>query len=213
MSLKIAIVDDHNLVRKGIANLLTSRGYDVVAECTNGHEILDVVDEKHVDVVFMDLQMPVMNGWEATKALTKKNPEVKVIALSMFDDDVSILKMIRAGARGYLLKDAEPDELVRAINDIVKFGYHTSEYVSGRLVKSAFDGRGVENEIVESLSKRELEFLKWACSELTYRAIADKMFVSPRTVDGYRDELFRKLDVKSRVGLVLFAIRHKLIEV
>ena len=212
MPLKVAIVDDHNLVRKGISNLLTSRGYDIVAECSNGQEILDVVDEKHVDIIFMDLQMPLMNGWEATKALTKKHPAVQVIALSMFDDDASILKMIRAGARGYLLKDAEPDELVRAINDVVNFGYHTSEYVSGRLVKSAFDGRGEESEIVESLSDRELEFLKWSCTELTYRAIADEMCVSPRTVDGYRDDLFRKLDIKSRVGLVLFAIRHKLIE-
>ena len=121
--IKIAIADDHKLVRNGIANLLISRDFNVTYQCENGKEMYEYALKNDVDVVIMDMNMPVMNGWEATAALQKDKPSVKVIGLSMLDDDLSVVKIIRAGARGYLLKDAEPAELVRAVHDVYKNGF------------------------------------------------------------------------------------------
>lgn len=210
--IKIAIADDHKLVRNGIANLLISRDFNVIYQCENGKEIYDYALENDVDVVLMDMNMPVMNGWEATTALQKDKPSVKVIGLSMLDDDLSVVKIIRAGARGYLLKDAEPAELVRAITDVYKNGFYHSDFVSGYLYKS-FSGKDGEGHVFELLSDREVEFLKLCCTEYTYKEIAHKMSVSPRTVDGYRDALFTKLESRSRVGLVMSAIKHHIVEI
>lgn len=209
--IKIAIADDHKLVRNGIANLLISRDFDVIYQCENGKEMYDYAINNDVDVVIMDMNMPVMNGWEATAALQKDKPSVKVIGLSMLDDDLSVVKIIRAGARGYLLKDAEPAELVRAIQDVYKNGFYHSDFVSGYLYKS-FSGQDGEGHVLELLSDREMEFLKLCCTEYTYKEIANKMSVSPRTVDGYRDALFTKLESRSRVGLVMSAIKHHIVE-
>lgn len=209
---KIAIADDHKLVRNGIANLLISRDFDVIYQCQNGKEIYDYCLDNEVDVVLMDMNMPVMNGWEATTALQKDKPSVKVIGLSMLDDDLSVVKIIRAGARGYLLKDAEPAELVRAINDVYTNGFYHSDFVSGYLYKS-FSGQDGEGHVFELLSDREVEFLKLCCTEFTYKEIAAKMSVSPRTVDGYRDALFTKLESRSRVGLVMSAIKHHIVDI
>ena len=209
--IKIAIADDHKLVRNGIANLLLSRGFNVIYQCENGREMYDFVLKNDVDVVIMDMNMPIMNGWEATSALQKDKPSVKVIGLSMLDDDLSVVKIIRAGARGYLLKDAEPAELVRAVHDVYKNGFYHSDFVSGHLYKS-FTGQDGEGHVLELLSDREMEFLKLCCTEYTYKEIANKMSVSPRTVDGYRDALFTKLESRSRVGLVMSAIKHHIVE-
>ncbi|NEN23653.1 response regulator transcription factor [Cryomorpha ignava] len=209
--IKIAIADDHKLVRNGIANLLLSRDFDVIYQCENGKEMYEYALKNDVDVVIMDMNMPVMNGWEATAALQKDKPSVKVIGLSMLDDDLSVVKIIRAGARGYLLKDAEPAELVRAIHDVYKNGFYHSDFVSGYLYKS-FSGQDGEGHVLELLSDREMEFLKLCCTEYTYKEIANKMSVSPRTVDGYRDALFTKLESRSRVGLVMSAIKHHIVE-
>ena len=211
--IKIAIADDHKLVRNGIANLLLSRGFNVIYECENGKEMYDFALNNDVDVVIMDMNMPVMNGWEATAALQKAKPSVKVIGLSMLDDDLSVVKIIRAGARGYLLKDAEPAELVRAVHDVYKNGFYHSDFVSGHLYKSftGQDGKG-QGHVMELLSEREMEFLKLCCTEYTYKEIATKMSVSPRTLDGYRDALFTKLESRSRVGLVMSAIKHHIVE-
>ena len=210
--IKIAIADDHKLVRNGIANLLISRDFDVTYQCENGKEMYDYALKNDVDVVIMDMNMPIMNGWEATAALQKDKPSVKVIGLSMLDDDLSVVKIIRAGARGYLLKDAEPAELVRAVHDVYKNGFYHSDFVSGHLYKS-FSGKDSEGHVMELLSDREMEFLKWCCTEYTYKEIAAEMSVSPRTVDGYRDALFTKLEARSRVGLVMSAIKHHIVEI
>lgn len=211
--IKIAIADDHNLVRSGISNLLISKGLNVVFEAENGQVLLDYISENPVHVVLMDLNMPVMNGWETTAALKEKYPDVHVIGLSMFDDDLSVLKVIRAGARGYLLKDAEPDELIQAITDVHSKGYYHSELVSGFLYKNYSGGEEGELDASEiHFSDRESDFLQHCCSELTYKEIADKMNVSHRTVDGYRESLFVKLGARSRVGIVLAAIKLELID-
>lgn len=210
-NIKIAIADDHKLVRDGIANLLTSRSFNVVHQCENGELIHAYCMANDVDIVLMDLNMPVMNGWEATIALQKDKPSVKVIGLSMYDDDLSVLRIIKAGARGYLLKDVEPAELVRAINDVHANGFYSSDFVTGHLFKSISNPES-EGNIIEMLSDREIEFLKLCCSEYTYKEIASQMNVSPRTTDGYRDALFTKLGARSRVGLVLAAVKLHIVE-
>lgn len=211
--IKLGVADDHKLVRNGIVNLLASRGFNVVCQCDDGQQLLDYARSNPLDIVLMDLNMPVLNGWETTKALYDQCPKVKVIGLSMFDDDLSVLRIIRAGARGYLLKDAEPDELVRAIQEVHTSGFYHSDLVSDFLYRNYSGGSNAQEDLQGiALSDRELNFLKHCCSELTYKEIADRMNVSPRTVDGYREALFEKFRVRSRVGIVITAVKHHLIE-
>lgn len=175
--------------------------------------MLDCAAEHPIDIVLMDLNMPVLNGWETTALLREQYPHIKVIGLSMFNDDLSVLRIIRAGARGYLLKDAEPDELEAAIRDVYVKGFYHTELVSDFLYRNYSGLTGEESEHVQiELSQRENDFLRFCCSELTYKEIADKMSVSHRTVDGYREALFEKLQARSRVGVVMAAIKHHLIE-
>ena len=130
----------------------------------------------------------------------------------MYDDEKSIIRMIKAGARGYVLKDADPAELRKAFDDVVAKGYYYSDLVSGVLVQSLhYDDAGNQKKII--INDRETEFLKLACTELTYKEIADRMCLAPRTIDGYREALFEKLKVKSRVGLVVYAIRNGFVKI
>lgn len=208
--IRIAIADDHRLLRKGLVQLLRDQGFNVVAEANNGNELITLLDSTKPHVVLMDISMPELNGIDTTNWLSKHDPAVRVIALSMFDDEKHIIQMIRAGARGYLLKDTEPAQLRRAIINVVEHGFHFSEHVSGKLVNHVTN-HGFKEQTQPKLSEREQEFLKQVCSELTYKEIAAAMHVSPRTVDGYRDALFEKLGVKTRVGLALYAIRNGLV--
>ncbi|MBL7942049.1 MAG: response regulator transcription factor [Flavobacteriales bacterium] len=210
--IRVAIADDHVLLRKGLVQLLSDSGFKVVADADNGKELIKQLIEKETDIVLMDINMPVMNGMETTHALRREFPSVKVIALSMFDDEMYVIRMIGAGARGYVLKDSEPSELRRAIIDVYEKGFHYSELVTGKLVHHIAD-QGDPAAERKGLTDREEEFLKYCCSELTYKEIAAKMNVSPRTVDGYRDALFDKLQLKSRVGLALYAVRNKMAEI
>jgi len=202
----IAIVDDHTLFRNGVAALMSEfEELQVVFEAENGQQMQGALAKHPLpDVVLMDINMPVMDGYEATAWLKKNHPKVKVLALSMFEDDQAVIKMIRCGACGYVLKESKPRELLEAIKTIHTKGIYINEMVSGKLIRSVAD---TDNEI--DISKKELEFLKYCCSELTYKEIADKMFVSPRTIDNYREALFLKLNLKSRSGLVLYAIQNQ----
>ncbi len=203
--IRIAIVDDHTLFRNGVASLMSEfPDLQVVFEAENGQQMQAAL-AKHPspDVVLMDINMPVMDGYEATAWLKKNKPEVKVLALSMFEDDLAVIKMIKSGACGYVLKESKPRELLEAIKTIYTKGVYINELVSGKLIRSMGD----DDEI--DISKKELDFLKYCCSELTYKEIADKMNVSPRTVDNYREALFLKLNLKSRTGLVLYAIQNQ----
>jgi DNA-binding NarL/FixJ family response regulator len=206
--IRIAIVDDHTLFRNGVASLMGEfNELQVVFDAENGLQMQYALP-KHPspDVVLMDINMPVVDGYEATAWLKKNHPDVKVLALSMFEDDQAVIKMIRAGACGYVLKESKPRELLEAIKAIRDKGVYINELVSGKLIRSVVD------EEVE-ISKKELDFLKYCCSELTYKEIADKMCVSPRTVDNYREALFLKLNLKSRTGLVLYAIQNQIFKI
>lgn len=157
--------------------------------------------------------MPVKDGYETSVWLKKNHPAVKVLALSMYDNENSIIRMFKAGAKGYILKDCDPSELKIALHALMTKGFYYSEMITGKLIHTinTLDEKENESNIAINLSEKETAFLKLACTEYTYKEIAEKMLVSTRSVDGYRDALFDKLQVKSRVGLVLFAIRNGII--
>jgi two-component system invasion response regulator UvrY len=218
-NIRLALVDDHNLLRTGLAGVLDKLDYKVIMESENGRQFIDKLDKENLpDVVLMDINMPEMDGFETTLWLKKNHPLVKVLALSMFDDENSIIRMLKNGARGYILKDSRAAELKAAIEAVVHKGFYYSELVSGSLLHSLHqDGDEDDNDNDSDLQKvlklkpRDIEFLKLVCTELTYKEIAERMFLSPRTIDGYRDDLFQELGVKSRVGLVIFAIKNGIV--
>lgn len=211
---KLALVDDHVLLRNGLASLLENLGYQVLFEADNGIDFADrLLNSERPDIVLMDINMPRQEGYAATNWLRENHPGIKVLALSMYDDETAIIRMLKSGAKGYVLKDAEPMELKTAIDAVMRNGFYYSELVTGRLMRTISESDLNKSSGVGQLSEREISFLKLACSEMTYKEIAEKMFLSPRTIDGYRDALFEKLDIKTRVGLVLFAIRHNIFRI
>jgi two-component system, NarL family, invasion response regulator UvrY len=213
---KIALADDHVLIRTGLAGLLLNNGHNVLLEADNGKELISKLDPTNLpEVVLMDINMPEMDGCEATKWLRKNYPAIKVLALSMYNSENAIIRMLKCGAKGYLLKDSKPRQLESAIQTVLSEGFHYSELVSGKLI-NALNKMGEEteqNNNLTKLSEKEMEFLRLSCSELTYKEIAEKIFVSPRTVDNYRDSLFEKLNVKTRVGLVMYAVKNGIVEI
>jgi two-component system invasion response regulator UvrY len=212
----IALADDHVLLRKGLVSLVENLGYKVILEVDNGQELTEQIQAGvHPDLVLMDINMPVKDGYETTKWLKNNAPLTKVLALSMYDDESAIIRMLKNGAKGYILKDSEPGELRTAIESILSKGFYYSEMVTGRLIHSinTMDDEDSPAKNLSGLNEREIDFLKLAATELTYKEIAEQMHLSPRTIDGYRDALFEKLNIKSRVGLVLFAIKNGLVKV
>jgi len=213
---KIVLVDDHALLRNGLAELVKTLGHEVLFECGNGKECIDRLDPKLLpDIVLLDINMPEMDGYETAQWLKQHHPDVKVLALSMYDNETSIIRMLKSGARGYILKDSEPGELKAALRALKEKGFYYSDLVSGKLmhaINKMEDENGNLKNLVP-LNERETDFLKYACTELTYKQIAEKMFLSPRTIDGYRDALFEKLNVKTRVGLVMYAIKNGIVRI
>lgn len=212
----IALVDDHSLLRSGLGQMVQSMGYNILFEADNGKAFIERLAENALpDIVLMDINMPEMDGYAATQWLKQHHPTIKVLALSMYDNEQSIIRMLKCGAKGYILKDSDPAELKTAIEAVISKGYYYSDLVSGRLINAInkLDDEDNKLNMLVQLNERETDFLKYACSEMTYKEIADKMFVSPRTIDGYRDALFEKLDVKTRVGLVMYAIKNSIVQV
>ncbi len=204
------MADDHVMIRQALAAMVETFGdYEVVIQASNGQDLLNSIDEQEElpELVLLDISMPVLNGIETAKALSARYPDIKMLALSMMDDEQSVIGMVRNGVRGYIVKDAEPAELKEAMQHVLEKGFHYSDLVTGRMIHSLQNGKTTREQEHTKLSDREQEFLKHTCTELTYKEIADQMHVSPRTVDGYRDSLFEKLGVKSRVGLCLYAVR------
>lgn len=210
---KIAIADDHAILRKGLINILSFyKDIEVVAEAGNGAELIEKLSSKQQElphVVILDINMPVMDGFTAARAIRKNWPEIKILALSMYDNEENIIKMLRSGANGYVLKDIDPKDLCHAIQHLRRNDFYYSEQVTGKLL---YKLQQTEDE-KQSLTERELEFLQNCCSEMTYKEIAEKMYISPRTVDGYREGLFQKLNISSRVGLALHAIKLGLVKI
>ena len=212
--IQVAVADDHSLLRQALAKLINSfENFAVMFEANNGNEIKSKLS-KHIipDIVLLDVNMPDMDGYETAQWLHNNYPQVKVLALSMFSDENIIIRMLKLGAKGYILKNAEPEELKEALTSVLEKDFYLSEYISGKIVSGLNKDLDRPDDRV-TLTEKEKELLRWICSEMTYKDIAGKMFVSPRTLDDYRNNLFEKLKVKTRVGLVLYAIRNHLVEV
>src|SRR6185437_6597060 len=213
----IAIVDDHTMFRKGLIALVNLfPNYEILFDASNGKDFIAQLNPKKLpEIVLMDITMPEMDGYLTAEWLHNNYPEIKILALSTMDSEAAIIKMIKSGAKGYVLKDAEPDELKLAFDEVMSQGYFYNELITRKVLKGVgqlVDGKNATSIFVK-LTDRETEFLKYACTEMTYKEIADKMFVSVRTVEGYRDALCEKLDLKSRVGLAMYAIKNQLINI
>ena len=210
--INIAIADDHTLFRIGLGEILNS--FDEITlkySVGNGKELLEKIqkDKKPPQVCILDINMPVMDGYTTAKKLIELNPGIKILALSMYDNDDNVIRMMRNGATGYVLKDTAPDQLREAIRSIHRYGYYHSDIITNGLLKAAKQPPSPTDTI--ELSEKELKFLKYLCSDLTYKDIAEQLGVSHRTVDGYRDSLFDKLNIRSRTGLALYAVKMGLV--
>ncbi|NND62264.1 MAG: response regulator transcription factor [Flavobacteriaceae bacterium] len=210
---KIAIVDDHLLFASSLEKLIHSfPDFQVILKARNGLELQREIEntKSKPDIILLDLNMPVMDGKETLEWLTETHPQIRVLVLSMEDDERTILKMIRGGAKGYFLKDIHPNDLKEALIEVMDKGYYYSEKVTSTMVHALQPG---SNQEPLALKENERTFLQLACSEMTYKEIADVMNLSPKTIDGYRQELFNKLNIKNRVGLVIYALKNNITEI
>ena len=185
------------------------KDFEVINRFENGKVFISYLQENvdlEVDLILLDVNMPVMDGLSAMKWIKENRPSLKVIALSVNDDEEVIIKMLTNGAKGYLLKDTSPEIFRSGITSVIEKGFYFTELVSGMLVKKANSDSTKIN-----LKDKEIIFIKHACTEKTYKEIASEMCLSPKTIDGYRECLFDKLEIKTRIGLVLYAIKHKIV--
>jgi DNA-binding NarL/FixJ family response regulator len=218
-TMRLALVDDHQLFRKGLLSLLEMVCSDctILFEADNGIDLQKKLDPTNQpDIILLDVNMPVMDGFACVEWLTANYPLIKILVVSMIEKEESVVKMLKLGVKGYLSKDVEPKELGEALQAVVNKGFYYTDFITGKLVHSLQNNSGADaahaahSAALQSISDREKEFLQLACGELTYNEIAVKMFLSPKTIDGYRNSLFEKLGVKSRVGLALYAVKHGL---
>ncbi len=213
MKLRVAIADDHDLIREGVARLVEEGDAEIKIHANNGADLIAKIKGVDLDLVLMDINMPEKDGIETTQWITENRPELKVIALSALEDDINVIRMLKAGARAYLLKSSRREQMQRAIKDVHENGYHFSDLVSGKLIKTLHTNQlSAEAQAGISFSDQEIKFIQYLCTELSNKEIADKMNVSPRTSEGWRKAICTKLNVKTRVGIVLFAMRNNLVE-
>jgi DNA-binding NarL/FixJ family response regulator len=211
-SIKLALVDDHKLFRKGLIRLIELVGnrHEVLFEADNGIDMQRQIDKNNLPhIILMDVNMPGIDGFASVAWLRDNYPNVKVLVVSMIEKEETIVRMLKLGVKGYLCKDVEPDELGEALTAIANKGFYYTDFVTGKLVHALQEP--ADNNLHPKMNAQEENFLKLACSEMTYAEIADKMCLSPKTIDGYRNTLFEKLHVKSRVGLVIYAIKNGII--
>jgi DNA-binding NarL/FixJ family response regulator len=213
MKTKVVIADDHHLIAEALGTIIERfQNFDVLYQVGNGKELIEKFSQpKNIpDLVLLDINMPVMGGFETAQWIKQHHPNVLILALSMQDQEDIIIKMIRSGASGYLLKNTHPNELEVALQAMVTKGYYYPDWVTHRMLLNM--SGDLSHPAKPLVSARELEFLTLAASDLTYKEIGDKMCCSNRTVESYRDSLFEKLGVKTRVALVLYALKHQLIQ-
>jgi len=211
MKVSIGLADDQLLFLRSLGTLInTLAAFEVTVEALNGEDLMRRLSQQKTapEILLVDVDMPVMNGIETVRQVSQHYPTIKIVALTMKDDDASIIQMIRAGCCAYLLKDIHPDELERALREIQLKGYYNADaYNINSRRLATFEIK----QAALRLSEKERAFLQLACSDLTYKQIASRMNLSQRTIDGYRESLFEKLDVQSRVGMVLEGLRLKVI--
>ncbi|HEX4850378.1 MAG TPA: response regulator transcription factor [Puia sp.] len=213
-TIRIALVDDHILLRDALAAIVnTFDDCQITLLASNGKEFMEKIRADNLPhLVILDLNMPQIDGYDTAKWLRSNYPEIFVLILTMYDSEIALIQLLQTGVRGFLKKDIHPGELRYAIQSVMSTGYYYSHNTTGRLV-NLFKNDGVKNSLLNTiiLSQNELAFLKLASTDLTYKEIALKMKISPRTIDNYRDSLFIKLNARSRVGLAIYAIRSGIV--
>lgn len=213
-SIRLIIADDHEIFRDGLA-LMLSKQQDIqlIGQAGNGRQLVSLVNELQPDVVMTDVKMPIMDGIEATRFLLSQHPDLRIIALSMFDEENLIVDMLEAGAKGYLLKNADKQEILEAIHSVYEekpyYCHHTSARLASLISKSKFNPYKKKEPLV--FTEREKEIIRLICQQLTAQEIADKVFLSKRTVEGHRTKILEKMSVKNTAGVVIFALKHRLV--
>jgi DNA-binding NarL/FixJ family response regulator len=213
--IKIGIADDHKIFRKGV--ILSMRQYsniNFIFEADNGEELLQMIPDNMPDIILCDLKMPLKDGIDATKAITRLYPKIRVIVLTMYEDDRFVGHLMDCGAAGYLLKNTEPAEVYKAINDVKKTGFYLSPFVNRILIRKNYNKQKFSPSLATEavLSQREKEVLTLVAMEFTASEIATKVFISARTVEAIKDRLMERFGVKNSVGLVFYAMKNNLLD-
>jgi two-component system, NarL family, invasion response regulator UvrY len=213
MNCNIILVDDHHVLRDALAKLINDfEGCKVTNVAGNGEELAQILNQgAKPDLIILDLNMPVMDGYATADWLKENRPEIKVLILTMYDSDIALIRLLRQGVRGFLKKDIHPNDLKIAINEVIKNDYYYSHSSSNMLASFFYKNKDAESLAKALLTDKEMEVLKLVGTELTYKEIAAKLNMTARAIDGHRDALFVKLDVKSRVGLTIYAIKNGII--
>ncbi len=214
---KIILVDDHKIFREGLAFMISKlKNFEVVGEASNGKAFLKQIEELDADIVIMDISMPNIDGIEATKRALTKNPDLKVIALTMFCDEDYYYKAVQAGVSGYVLKDSGKDELIEAMETVVSGENYFSQKILHHILVSLDKGKtnksDHENDKVK-LTNRETEILNLICQGLSNSEISDKLCLSLRTIEGHKSNLLSKTGVKNSISLVMYAIKNKYVNI
>ncbi|QEM11470.1 response regulator transcription factor [Mucilaginibacter rubeus] len=213
--IKIAIADDYTIYREGLkVGLTQDENLEVILEAADGEDLISGIETNMPDVVIMDLKMPVMDGMEATKLVKKKYPDIKILVVTMYDDEKFVIHLMEIGANGYLLKNAEAEEIRKAIYSVHETGYYFNNIVSNALLKKLVIKGNIKPSFKEGveLTEREQDVLKLICAEKTANEMGRQLFLSPRSVEGIRQRLIDKVGVRNTAGLVMFAVKNGIIE-
>jgi two-component system invasion response regulator UvrY len=207
---KLILADDHILLRDALANLINNFDeFNVIATAGNGEEVIKALENGcKANIILMDLNMPKMDGYETAKWVAQHYPKIKIVVLTMYDSEIALIRLLQAGVNGFLKKDIHPSELKNALLTIASGEYYYSNHTTNKIASLFRKQSGVEKAI---LNEKEIEFLKLASTDMTYKEVAQAMNMTPRNIDSYRDALFTKLDVKSRVGLAIYAVKNGII--
>lgn len=211
----VAIVEDKKLFRQGLVRLLEELDrFEIVNESSNGLEIIEWLRTNTADIIVMDMQMPEMDGWEATEIITKKYPTCKIIGLSSYDNEAFIDRLVSRGGRGYLLKDYDIIQIAEAIDSVIETGYYFNDRVSIEKIKKLVDSKAIQPIIkTTNLTDREIQIVQLICQQKTNHEIAEELYVTVKTVEGHRERIKTKTKTKNAVGIALYAIKHNLIKI
>ncbi|MDZ4756726.1 MAG: response regulator transcription factor [Bacteroidota bacterium] len=213
--INIVIVDDHTLFRKGLKGLIKSidKNFQVIAEYGSGIEIINAMPTSPMpDIITMDMSMDEMDGFETSIQLLKKYPDLKILVISMVQEEDTLIKMLRIGIKGYLSKDVEPNELRNALISVFQKGYYYTDYITGKLVSSINIPTDEAEKTPINFTDKEMQFIKLCCTDLAYKEIAEEMNTSLKSIEYNSTNVFKKMNVKTRIGAVLYAIKHNLVE-
>jgi DNA-binding NarL/FixJ family response regulator len=213
-TIRVVIADDHEIFRDGLALMLSKqKNIQLVGQAENGRQLVDMVLSLLPDIILTDIKMPLMDGVEAARYIIQKIPGAKIIALSMFDEENLVVDMLEAGAKGYLLKNADKQEILEALATVYENNTYYCRLTTARLASMIVKSRFSDSKKMKPVefNEREKEIIRYICQQDTAQQIADKLFLSKRTVEGYRTRILEKMNVKNTAGVVIYAMKHHLI--